>query len=399
MAGVNLHQGSALTEPQRFFSRKADFLNNTAFSNSFWRIAVLTAAGFLATAPGAEAATFWGDSDIGISRPLPPGPQQRRHKARRHQGVAKGESAVKESAKPQGPLVIAISIERQTLKVYDANGFFAETPVSTGMRGHSTPMGVFSIIQKHKFHHSNIYSGAPMPYMQRITWSGVAMHAGVLPGYPASHGCIRMPMSFAMKMWGWTKMGARVVVTPGEMTPSQFSHPLLTAQKPAPSPVASAVPSTTKSDKARLADVAIAPAVSEAAPAIKREQARTADASSALPASRSPATMSDAAPSASGPAPMARTGDTSTAEAKPDTAEAKPEAAENVAKSTETAAASTDKPVEDKLPDTKTAETTATDAKVVEAAESDKPEIRPTLTDHAMSAPAPEAAMAEAAKP
>ena len=65
------------------------------------------------------------------------------------------------------------------------------------MKGHPTPMGVFSIIQKHKLHHSNIYSGAPMPFMQRITWSGVAMHAGVLPGYPASHGCIRMPMAFA----------------------------------------------------------------------------------------------------------------------------------------------------------------------------------------------------------
>ena len=121
-----------------------------------------------------------------------------------------------------GPLIIAISIEKQTLKVYDANGFFAESPVSTGMQGHSTPMGVFSIIQKNKLHHSNIYSGAPMPFMQRITWSGVAMHAGVLPGYPASHGCIRMPMAFATKMWNWTRMGARVVVTPGEITPAEL---------------------------------------------------------------------------------------------------------------------------------------------------------------------------------
>ena len=88
-------------------------------------------------------------------------------------------------------------------------------------------MGVFSVIEKHKMHHSNIYSGAPMPFMQRITWSGVAIHAGVLPGYPASHGCIRMPMAFAVKMWNWTKMGARVVVTPGEMSPASFSHPLL----------------------------------------------------------------------------------------------------------------------------------------------------------------------------
>jgi hypothetical protein len=103
-------------------------------------------------------------------------------------------------------------------------------------------MGAFSVIQKQKMHRSNIYSGAPMPFMQRITWSGIAMHAGVLPGYPASHGCIRMPMAFAVKMYGWTKMGARVVVTPGEMTPASFSHPLLVSQKVAPQPVAADVP-------------------------------------------------------------------------------------------------------------------------------------------------------------
>ena len=137
-------------------------------------------------------------------------------------------------AKPQGPLVIAISVQHQKVRIYDANGLFAESPVSTGMPGHPTPMGVFSVIQKHKFHHSNIYSGAPMPYMQRITWSGIAMHAGVLPGYPASHGCIRMPMAFAVKMWNWTRMGARVIVTPGEMTPAAFSHPLLVTQKLSP---------------------------------------------------------------------------------------------------------------------------------------------------------------------
>ena len=137
---------------------------------------------------------------------------------------AKTEAAVKETnAKPQGPLIIAVSIDQQKVRVYDANGLFAESPVSTGMKGHSTPMGVFSIIQKHKMHRSNIYSGAPMPYMQRITWSGVAMHAGVLPGYPASHGCIRMPTAFAMKMWNWTRMGARVIVTPGDITPASFS--------------------------------------------------------------------------------------------------------------------------------------------------------------------------------
>ena len=110
------------------------------------------------------------------------------------------------------------------------------------MPGHSTPMGVFSVIQKDRYHHSNIYSGAPMPYMQRITWGGVALHAGVLPGYPASHGCIRMPTGFAIKMWGWTKMGARVIVTPGELSPASFSHPLLPAMKVAPQPVVAEQP-------------------------------------------------------------------------------------------------------------------------------------------------------------
>src|SRR5258708_5810407 len=169
-------------------------------SGRFWRIGVLTAAGVIGTASCAEAALYYyPDSDYGFSRPGPMVPQ-RRQKPRR-QSTKKIESPEKEAAKPQGPLVIAISIQQQKLRIYDANGFYAETPISTGMPGHPTPMGVFSIIQKHKLHHSNIYSGAPMPYMQRITWSGVAMHAGVLPGYPASHGCIRMPMPFALKLW------------------------------------------------------------------------------------------------------------------------------------------------------------------------------------------------------
>ena len=205
-----------------------------AVAGRLWRIAVLTAAGAIGGAAQAQAALYWTDSDPGYSRPRPAMPQPRQ-KPHRHQ-ARKIEAPERESGKPQGPLVIAISIDRQSLRIYDANGFFAETPISTGMKGHPTPMGVFSVIQKQKLHHSNIYSGAPMPYMQRITWSGIAIHAGVLPGYPASHGCIRMPMAFAVKMWNWTKMGARVVVTPGELSPTAFSHPLLVAQKIAPQP-------------------------------------------------------------------------------------------------------------------------------------------------------------------
>jgi lipoprotein-anchoring transpeptidase ErfK/SrfK len=205
---------------------------------------MLTAAGTLVAVHQADAAAlfYWQDSDPNYYRPAPVA-QPRKPKARRPS--AKTEAALKETnAKPQGPLIIAVSIEQQKVRVYDANGLFAESPVSTGMKGHSTPMGVFSIIQKHKMHRSNIYSGAPMPYMQRITWSGVAMHAGVLPGYPASHGCIRMPTAFAMKMWNWTRMGARVIITPGQITPARFSHPLLMAQKVVPQPLIANDPAT-----------------------------------------------------------------------------------------------------------------------------------------------------------
>src|SRR3977135_2868623 len=102
------------------------------------------------------------------------------------------------------------------------------------MAGHLTPTGIFSIIEKEVFHRSNIYSGAPMPFMQRITWSGVAMHLGVLPGYPASHGCIRMPAEFAARLWSTTKMGARVIITRRGVTPQQIADARLFAKKQKP---------------------------------------------------------------------------------------------------------------------------------------------------------------------
>jgi hypothetical protein len=219
----------------------------------------------------AQGQIFWQDDypDVYIEEAPPPfitEPQS--HRARHHR-LAKTRPAAKDGRKPKGPIIIAISIRRQTLKVYDANGLFAETPVSTGMPGHSTPMGVFSVIQKQKWHRSNIYSNAPMPYMQRITWSGIAMHAGVLPGYPASHGCIRMPMNFAVKMWGWTRIGARVIITPGEVTPKEFSHPVLMTHRPEPAPVAVGL---------RTADAtsAMEPAAASPAPPATNDQTATA---------------------------------------------------------------------------------------------------------------------------
>jgi len=232
-------------------------VNGSSFSTAparLWQVAILAAAGALGTASQAEAAFYYYSdySDGSYGRPERRS-EEPRLKPHKRGATAKNKDTLVEKetgAKPQGPLVIVVSIDRQKVTIYDSNGVFAESPVSTGMKGHSTPMGVFSVIQKHKFHHSNIYSGAPMPYMQRITWSGVAMHAGVLPGYPASHGCIRMPMAFAVKMWNWTKMGARVIVSPGQMTPQSFSHPMLASLRVPPQPAASLEPATSVGDKA-----------------------------------------------------------------------------------------------------------------------------------------------------
>ena len=268
----------------------------------------MAAAGFICMASPGEAAPsgFWPEYYEPYylpSRPMFP----RVRKPLKHR-LPKHEDLAKDARKPRGPLIVAISIEKQLLKVYDANGFFAETPVSTGTRTHPTPMGVFSIIQKQKYHQSNIYSGAPMPYMQRITWSGVAMHAGVLPGYPASHGCIRMPMNFAVKMWGWTRMGARVVITPGELAPEAISHPLLATRKTIP--VTAAEPAvkievavTAKSDKAAMSDP-VAPTLSAASLELKstvgHEAAKpaastqTADAGNTLSRTGSQLTLVDA---------------------------------------------------------------------------------------------------------
>jgi lipoprotein-anchoring transpeptidase ErfK/SrfK len=128
------------------------------------------------------------------------------------------------AAKAKGVLSVIIAIDRQQLTLYSDGHPIARSRVSTGVPGHPTPTGVFSVIQKDRWHRSNIYYNAPMYYMQRITWSGVAMHEGVVPNSPASHGCIRLPGSFARQMWGITKLGVRVIVARTEVTPAEISN-------------------------------------------------------------------------------------------------------------------------------------------------------------------------------
>ena len=116
-------------------------------------------------------------------------------------------------ASPQGPVTILVDLSKQTAIVYRNGVAIGMTTVSTGKKGHETPTGVFTILQKNAKHRSNLYNDAPMPFMQRLTWDGIALHAGYLPGSPASHGCVRMPLAFAQKLFASTAMGGTVVVT------------------------------------------------------------------------------------------------------------------------------------------------------------------------------------------
>ena len=127
------------------------------------------------------------------------------------------------------PIMAVISIKSQQVTIYDAAGWILRAPVSTGTTGRETPAGIFSVVEKDKDHHSNLYDDASMPNMQRITWSGIAMHGGPLPGHPASHGCVRLPYDFAENLFDKTPMGMRVIISPDDAEPVAFSDPVLFA--------------------------------------------------------------------------------------------------------------------------------------------------------------------------
>ena len=150
----------------------------------------------------------------------------------RNKAPAKVNQSEDLAAKANGVLSVIISIDQQQLTLYSDGHPIGHSRVSTGVPGHPTPTGVFSIIEKDRWHRSNLYDNAPMYYMQRITWSGVAMHQGIVPNRPASHGCIRLPEAFARQLWGLTKLGVRVIVTRGgEVTPVAIASERLFAIK------------------------------------------------------------------------------------------------------------------------------------------------------------------------
>ena len=218
------------------------------------RLALTAGLTLLFAAGAGPAHAQFGFSWFGM-QPAPPmmqapSPFARRKAVRPGPSLGELKSALASAAKrPKatnpvvGPLIIVVAVNRQRLTVYDGDRPIVSSPVSTGKQGHETPLGVFSVIQKEILHHSNLYDDAPMPYMQRITWSGVALHSGPLPGHAASHGCIRLPRDFAVRLWGMTKVGVRVIVARNELTPSQFNDPrLFTLRDPTAAPTAAAGP-------------------------------------------------------------------------------------------------------------------------------------------------------------
>jgi hypothetical protein len=126
---------------------------------------------------------------------------------------------------PEGPVAIIVSITDQLVHVYRNGVRIAVSTCSTGKPGHETPTGVFTILQKDKHHRSSTYDDAPMPNMNRLTWSGVALHAGNLPGYPASHGCIRLPLDFSARLFTVTHIGTPVIVAADHSAPTTVVHP------------------------------------------------------------------------------------------------------------------------------------------------------------------------------
>ena len=172
------------------------------------------------------------------------------------------------------PVMAIVSLRNQRITVYDKDGWILRAPISSGQTGRETPAGVFSVIQKEAEHYSNLYDDAFMPNMQRITWSGIALHGGVLPGYPASHGCVRLPYDFAERLFGATQLGMRVIVAPSDVAPVDIAHPVLFRPKPgadaqAAARIAEATEATRKADEARRTAWAAVREVTRATAAVR----------------------------------------------------------------------------------------------------------------------------------
>jgi lipoprotein-anchoring transpeptidase ErfK/SrfK len=187
------------------------------------------------TAQSIEAIRRWGPPAIALAilaalSPLTTSPADAQAKKAAARPAQPAEATAPRQA---GEAIMAIvSIKSQKVTIYDADGWILSAPVSTGTKGRETPAGVFAIVEKNKDHRSNMYDDAHMPNMLRITWNGIALHGGPLPGYAASHGCVRMPFGFAEKLFDKMRMNTRIIISPNDAEPVEISHPALFVPKP-----------------------------------------------------------------------------------------------------------------------------------------------------------------------
>jgi lipoprotein-anchoring transpeptidase ErfK/SrfK len=226
--------------------------------------------------------------------------------------IVAGDHAAARSARTEGsvesiqsriagePIMAIVSLHDQRITLYDATGWILRAPVSSGQKGRETPAGIFSVIQKEAEHYSNLYDDAFMPHMQRITWSGIALHGGPLPGFAASHGCIRLPYDFAARLFDLTRLGIRVIVAPTDVAPIEIAHPALFMPKPgtdglAAARTAEAEDAARKAAQARQAAVAASRESGRAVMAVRaaetlklRAEAQLAAAETALGSAISP---------------------------------------------------------------------------------------------------------------
>jgi hypothetical protein len=196
----------------------------TAGQAALFRLARMTGAAsvlllivaLVGTSTASATVPFWGDT---ASLPVDTTPEQ----------LAPGQFVWNPAAAPAGPIVVVVSLDDQRVIVYRNGIAIGWASASSGKPGHETPTGVFVILQKDKDHRSSIYNNAAMPYTQRLTWDGVALHAGGLPGYPSSHGCVHLPSAFAEALFAVSPMGMTVVVADTRSAPADVAHPPLTA--------------------------------------------------------------------------------------------------------------------------------------------------------------------------
>lgn len=175
-------------------------------------------------------------------------------------------------AGPLDPLKVIVSKDQQSLVIYDGDTVVATSKVSTGKAGHATPTGIFSILEKRRHHRSNIYSNAPMPFMQRLTWSGIALHASNhVPAYPASHGCVRLPNDFAAELFKMTGRGMHVIVSDRQVVPEAISHPFLFQPGVVPEETPALLSDATLRPTMAQASGNVEVAMNEPAPAAKSE--------------------------------------------------------------------------------------------------------------------------------